>query len=90
MKIQQIIVSEESIAVEVEAALNAGNDFASLAGTYNEASALETHIARDTYPEEVEKVAFNLENDEISGKIQASDGNYYFIIKSIDIWREHE
>ena len=87
MKIQQIIVSEESIAVEVEAALNAGNDFASLAGTYNEASALETHIARDTYPEEVEKVAFNLENDEISGKIQASDGNYYFI-KCIDKFEE--
>ena len=36
-------------------------------------------IARDTYPEEVENVAFELENNEISGKIPASDGKFYFI-----------
>lgn len=79
MNIQQIIVSDEEKADQVEAALQSGDEFASLAGTYNEAGSVEADIARDTYPEEVENTAFELENDEISGKIAASDGRFYFI-----------
>ena len=79
MNIQQIIVSNEEQANQIEAALQSGDEFASLAGTYNEAGSVEADIARDTYPEEVENVAFELENDEISGKIPASDGKFYFI-----------
>lgn len=79
MNIQQIIVSDEEKANQIEAALQSGDEFASLAGTYNEAGSVEADIARDTYPEEVENVAFEMENDEISGKIPASDGKFYFI-----------
>ena len=79
MNIQQIIVSDEEQANQIEAALQSGDEFASLAGTYNEAGSVEADIARDTYPEEVENVAFELENNEISGKIPASDGKFYFI-----------
>ncbi len=79
MNIQQIIVSDEEKANQIEAALQSGDEFASLASTYNEAGSVEANIARDTYPEEVENTAFELENDEVSGKIAASDGKFYFI-----------
>ncbi len=79
MNIQQIIVSDEEKANQIEAALRSGDEFASLASTYNEAGSVEADIARDTYPEEVENTAFELENDEVSGKIAASDGKFYFI-----------
>ena len=73
-------VSSEETAETVEAALNAGGDFETIAATYNESgSSVETSFGRDTYPEEVETVAFQLENDESAYNIAASDGNYYFI-----------
>jgi foldase protein PrsA len=73
-------VSSESKAEEAEAALNAGTDFTTVAATYNESkTAVETSFGRDTYPSEVEDVAFQLEDGETAYKIEGSDGNYYFI-----------
>lgn len=79
MRIQQIIVSDDGTAQSVSNAIKDGEDFASLAASYNEEEIVDTYISRDTYPKEVEDVAFELENDQISDKIFASDGRYYFI-----------
>ena len=78
MEAAQIFVTDENKASEVESQLNNGADFMSLAGTYNEAAEIELAFGRNNVPEEVEKAAFELENDQISGKIQTEKG-WYFI-----------
>ncbi len=76
--IQQIYVKDESTARIVEQKLNNGTDFGSLASNYNEADAIEIHLPRGVYPEVVDSVVFNMDNDEISRMIQTEDG-FYFI-----------
>jgi foldase protein PrsA len=78
MRIQQIYVTNADVAAVVADKLAAGEDFAAVAGTYNEASAIEVYIARGDMPEEVEEVAFDLDNGAFSDKIPV-DGGYYFI-----------
>lgn len=76
--IQQIFVKEESTAKVVKQKLNNGTDFGSLASNYNEAEAIEIHLARGVYSAEVDNVVFNMDNDEISGMIKTDNG-FYFI-----------
>lgn len=76
--IQQIYVKDEDTAKKVQQKLNNGEDFASVASKYNEADAIEIHLARDVYAIEVDEVAFHLEADEQSDMIKTEDG-YYFI-----------
>lgn len=72
-------VSSADTATSVEEMLESGSDFATVAATYNESgSAIETSFGRDTYPEEVEKVLFQLDDGETAYNIAGSDGNYYF------------
>ncbi len=84
IRINQIYVTDQETAETIAQALAgddedaAGADFAELAASYNKASSTEITVARGDLPEAVEEVAFNLENDEISGMIKADDG-YYFI-----------
>lgn len=78
MEIMQIYVTDEQKALEVGQKLLQGDDFASLANNYNELSAIQVTASRDDLPEEVEEVAFQLDNDEISGMITVENG-YYFI-----------
>lgn len=78
MEIMQIYVSDESKALEVKSKLESGDDFASVASNYNELSAVSVSVSRDDLPEEVEEVAFQLDDNEVSGMISASNG-YYFI-----------
>jgi foldase protein PrsA len=78
IRIQQIFVTEENIADLVADKLKDGEDFSAVAGTYNEADAIEIYVARGDMPEAVEKVAFDLDNGAFSDKIQVDDG-YYFI-----------
>ena len=78
MEAMQIYVTDETKASEVAEKLAAGEDFASVANNYNEASAIEITIARDDMPKEVEDEAFRLDDNEISGMITTDDG-YYFI-----------
>ncbi len=78
MEAQQIVVSEEEKAEEVELSLEEGTDFLSVASAYNESSETEVTFGRADVPPEVEEEAFSMENDEISGRIETEKG-YYFI-----------
>ncbi len=78
MEIMQIYVSDAAKAAEVRAKLKNGDDFAAVANNYNELSAIQITVSRDGLDEEVEKIAFSLDNDEISGMITVENG-YYFI-----------
>lgn len=73
-----IFVTSKESADAVAAGLKGGNDFLTLAGTYNEASEAEVTFGRGDMPPEVEKVAFSLEPEAVSKVIQTNDG-YYFI-----------
>ena len=50
----------------------------SLAAAYNELESIEADVARGTLPKEVEDIAFEMDNGEISSAIQTENG-YYFI-----------
>ncbi|MGN0350044.1 MAG: peptidyl-prolyl cis-trans isomerase [Roseburia sp.] len=78
MEAMQIYVTDETKAREIAEKLTAGEDFASVANNYNEATSIEITIARDDMPEEVEEEAFRLDDNEISGMITTENG-YYFI-----------
>ncbi len=78
MEIMQIYVTDAEDASEVERKLSDGEDFASVANNYNELSSIQVTVSRDDLPEEVEKIAFGLDNNEISGRIDV-EGGYYFI-----------
>lgn len=76
--LQQIFVTNASDAATIEQQLAEGTGFGTLYNTYNEAENGEIYLARNTYTKEVDAVVFNLDNDEISGKIQTDDGYYFF------------
>lgn len=78
IEIMQIFVAGEENAATVRQKLLNGEDFAAVANNYNELSAIQVTVARDDLPEEVEEVAFRLDNDEISQMITTENG-YYFI-----------
>lgn len=78
MEIMQIYVTDEDRAHEVEQKLAQGDDFASVANNYNELSAIQVTVSRDDLPDEVEEVAFQLDDNAVSGMIAAGNG-YYFI-----------
>ena len=46
IRVQQIYVSDVQTAKKVQKLLNDGDDFASIAGTYNEKGKVETTVAR--------------------------------------------
>ncbi len=78
MEIMQIYVTSAKSAAEVAAKLAAEEEFAAVAKNYNEKPAISVTVSRDELPPEVEEAAFELDNNQVSGKIEASDG-YYFI-----------
>ena len=78
MEIMQIYVSDQAKAMHVQQKLEAGDDFAAVAGNYNELSAIQISVARDDLPKEVEEIAFQLDDNEISDRIEVENG-YYFI-----------
>jgi len=84
--IQQIYVKNEADAKAVQKKLKKGDDFASVASNYNEANAIEIHLARGTYAQAVDDVAFHLGNEEQSGMITTEDG--YYFIKCLDKYVE--
>ena len=75
--VQQIFVKDEATARVVQQKLNGGTDFASLASNYNEADSIEIYLARGTYAGTVDRIAFNLDDNELSGMI-ATEGGYFF------------
>lgn len=78
MEIMQIFVTSAADAAEVEEKLANGDDFASVANNYNELPAIQVMVSRDDLPDEVEEVAFQLDDDAISEMIPVENG-YYFI-----------
>lgn len=78
IRIQQIFVKKEEVALRVQEKLSSGEKFETLASNYNEAHVIEKNLARGEYPEAVDKVVFHLDNDEMSDMITTSEG-YYFI-----------
>lgn len=86
MEIMQIYVTDEDRAHEVEQKLAQGDDFASVANNYNELSAIQVTVSRDDLPDEVEEVAFQLDDNAVSGMIVA--GNGYYFIKCLNKYNE--
>lgn len=86
MEIMQIYVTDEERAHEVEQKLAQGDDFASVANNYNELSAIQVTVSRDDLPDEVEEVAFQLDDNAVSGMIAA--GNGYYFIKCLNKYNE--
>ena len=86
MEIMQIYVTDEDRAHEVEHKLAQGDDFASVANNYNELSAIQVTVSRDDLPDEVEEVAFQLDDNAVSGMIAA--GNGYYFIKCLNKYNE--
>lgn len=86
MEIMQIYVTSEQRAQEVAEKLAEGEDFASVANNYNELSSIQIYVSRDDMPEEVEKIAFQLDNDQVSGKIEVESG--YYFIRCVDKYNE--
>lgn len=78
MEIMQIFVSSQEKADEVLTKLKDGEDFATVASNYNELSAIQVLVSRDDLPREVEEVAFEMSDGQISGSVEVENG-YYFI-----------
>ena len=78
MEVMRIFVSDEKKAEEIKARLQNGEDFAALAGSYNEKGSIQTSFGREDVPEEVAEEAFELDNDQITDAIKTDEG-YYFI-----------
>lgn len=78
MEIMQIFVSDSVKAMAVEQKLAAGDDFAAVAGNYNELPSIQVTVTRDDLPKQVEDVAFLLDDNEVTGRIEVENG-YYFI-----------
>lgn len=78
MEAMQIYVRSENEAKDVQAKLDAGEDFAAVASNYNQKQEVEITFGRGQMPKEVEEAAFELNNAETSSCIKADDG-YYFI-----------
>lgn len=77
IRVLQIYVPDQETADKVEEGLNNGTDFAAVAATYNKKAAVEVTVARGDYPQNVEDIAYNLEEGTASDMIPASDGFYF-------------
>ena len=86
MEGMQIYVKGKKNAKEVEQKLAAGEDFAAVASNYNKKPVIEITFGRGELPIEVEKAAFELDNEEISSCIEAEEG--YYFIKCINKFNE--
>jgi len=80
MQVMQIVVSTKEKADKVTQRLVDSKDFAATANLYNEEQVIEQFVSRQDVPEEVEKIIFNLDNEQISGSIPAQDKFYFYKI----------
>lgn len=78
MEAEQIFVSDNEKAKEVAEQLEEGNDFSTVANHYNESTETEVFFSKNNVEQEMAKVIFSLDNDEVSGEIKTADG-YYFV-----------
>lgn len=78
IRVQQIFVTNTENANLVQQKLQEGNDFVTLASTYNETSEIEITMARNEYSKVIEDIAFHLDNGQVSEMITTENG-YYFL-----------
>ena len=78
MEAMQIVVKDKKTAKTVKKALKDGGDFATIAGTYNEADEVKIQFGRCMLPKKVEEEAFAMDNGAVSNAIKTKD-SYYFI-----------
>jgi len=78
MHAMQIYVASKDTADQIAQRLTTGEDFASLASEFNQASDIEITFGRGVMPKEVEDATFKMEDNQISSCITTSKG-YYFI-----------
>ena len=78
IRIQQICVSDKKNADAVSEKLAAGEAFETVAGEYSTCTTSQLTVSRGELPKELEEVAFELANDEISQAVKTT-GGYYFI-----------
>lgn len=88
IQLQQMFLAEEHQAEELRKRLEEGEDFGSLASNYSRLSQTTVSIARGDKGGEYERIAFDLDNDEIS-QVFAEDGGYY-ILKCLNTYMEEE
>ncbi len=86
VRLQQIFVTNTASAEVVRNKILAGEDFSTIAAVYNEANSIEILASRSTYPKEVERVAFNLENGQISDGVPTEKGTYF--LKCVNKYEE--
>lgn len=86
IRMDQIYVTDQEKAAEAAQKLKDGTDFMAVAGSYNEASAFELTAARGTLPQEVEQVAFEMDDGQVSDIIETEDG--FYLIKCISKFEE--
>ena len=86
MDAMQIVVSDKKKAKAVKKALAEGGDFATLAGSYNEAEEVKIQFGRGELPKKVEEAAFALDNGTVSKCIKTDDG--YCFIYCVDKFNE--
>lgn len=85
MQVMQIVVSSKEKADKVNQRLVDCGDFAATANLYNEEQVIERYVSRNEVPQEVEKIIFNLDNDQVSEVILAKEKFYFFkIINKFD------
>ncbi len=86
IRIQQIYVQSEDVAKVVLQKLRSGSGFDTVASSFSEADEIERTLTRGEYVQEVDKVAFNLDDGEESGMIETENG--YYFIKCLDKYEE--
>lgn len=86
IQLEQIFVSDKKLAEELKQKLDDGEDFDRLASTYSAASPVTVNVGRGEKSAEYEQAAFDLDNDGISGVLEA-DGGYY-ILKCLNTYVE--
>lgn len=75
--VMQIFVTDKAKATELQNRIKNGEDFAALAGSYNEKGVIQTAVGRNDVSKEVEEQVFELENNQITEMIPVKNG-YYF------------
>ena len=81
-----LYVTDKKTFRKLEKQIKNGATFERLLSTYSEDDKGVVSFGRGTYPEEVEEVAFALEDDEISDGIKTDDG--YYFVQCIDKYNE--
>ncbi len=77
MEVQEIFVTSEETADEIDAALKDGKEFSALA-SYNESEEFDRTITRADIDPTAEEAVYALENGQNTGKIAGEDGFYFY------------